>query len=319
MYLAKRSNYWYNYLLFSALFLIYSPLYASFEDLVNSARAAAMGEAFVGLANSSQAILINPAGLAELKSLEFSSFYYRPFGIKELTYTSIAITHPFQHFVPGLAIQQYGYSNYHETSLNLTLAKISRQTFSYGATFRLLHLNIKNYGSMSTFGIDLGLIIHANEKTSFGFVIKNINQPQIGKIKEGVPPILISGVCLKPVNSLNLTCDIYKHFDFPVELRTGLEYKLSNFLILRSGVSSEPSRFSLGLGLLFRSIITDYAFISHPTLGFTHLFSISFSISKPWNSLSRSKHETKTIHRRNNRLNYQEIKTTREIQNLMSR
>ncbi len=278
MNLKKCKRYRYNYFLFSALFLIYSSLYASFEDLINSARAAAMGEAFVGLANSSQAIFINPAGLAELKSLELSAFYFRPFGIKELGYTAIAMTRPCRYFVPGLAIQQYGYSNYHETSLNITLSKTSRRNFSYGATFRLMHLMIKNYGSTFTAGFDLGLIIHANEKTAFGFVIKNINQPQIGQIKERIPPILVSGICIKPFPQMFLTCDLYKHFDFPIDLRTGLEYKLSNFLILRGGVSSEPSRFSLGFGLQFHSISTDYAFVSHPTLNLTHLISISFSV-----------------------------------------
>ncbi|MBN2091421.1 hypothetical protein JW964_17545 [candidate division KSB1 bacterium] len=277
MNLKKRNNFCYNYLLFSALFLIYSPTYASFEDLLNSARAAAMGEAFVGLANSSQAIFINPAGLTGLNSLEFSSFYYRPYGIKELTYTTLTLTHPFRNFVPGLAIQQYGYSNYHETSINLTLSKAFRQIFSYGATCRFMHLNIKNYGSSTTVGFDLGLIIHANTKTSFGFVIKNLNQPQIGQSKENIPPILVSGVYIKVFRPLNLVFDVYKHFDFPVDLRTGLEYELSRFIILRGGVASEPSRFSLGVGLKFHSVITDYAFVSHPTLNLTHLVSISFS------------------------------------------
>ncbi len=277
MNLKKRYNHRYNYLLFSALFLIYSTTYASFEDLLNSARTAAMGEAFVGLANNSQAIFINPAGLVRLKSLEFSSFYYRPFGIKELTYTSFAFTYPFRYLVPGVAIQQYGHSNYHETSVNFTFSRTSHQIFSYGATCRFMHLNINNYGSTTTIGFDLGLIIHANKKTSFGFVIKNMNKPQIGQLKEDIPPILVSGISIKPFRQLNLTCDIYKHFDFPVDFRTGLEYESCEFLIFRGGVASEPSRFSLGFGLKFYSVIIDYAFVSHPTLNLTHLVSVSFS------------------------------------------
>lgn len=276
MKLKTRIFFRYNYLLFSALFLFNSPAYTSFEDLIHSARAAAMGEAFVGLANTSQAILINPAGLADFKSLEFASFYYRPYNLKELTSATMTFTLPLRYFVPGLAIQQYGHSNYLENSINVALSKNYRRLFSYGITCRLMHLKIKNYGADFAFGMDLGLLIHPNEKTAFGFVIKNINRPKIGQINEPVPPILVSGVCIRPFPNLYLTGDLYKHIDFPVDLRSGLELKLSNFLLLRGGVASEPARFSLGFGLHLYTISIDYTFVSHPTLNLTHLISISF-------------------------------------------
>lgn len=262
------------------LIVIYSPVSAGFEDLGVGANALAMGNAFIGLANTSDAVFINPAGLSLSPNLEFSTFYSRPFGLKELSYSTFSCKFSTPYVYPAIGIQTFGYNIYRENSFNISLARHYENKIFYGMTFRYMHLAIKNYGSTGTMGVDLGIIIRASTQFSLGFVAKNVNRPTIGRHKESIPQIYATGILVKPFPALRVTFDIYKDIRFPVEPRMGIEYRLFNNLFLRAGSSWEPAHFSAGFGLGLKMFNLNYAFYSHLALNLTHQLSITFTIPK---------------------------------------
>jgi competence ComEA-like helix-hairpin-helix protein len=259
------------------LLLICTPGQASFEDLGIGARQQGMGEAVVGFVNSSDAIFWNPAGLAGTDGFEASTYFSRPFGLKELAHNTLSLTAPVGKFNTGIGIQSFGYSAYRENSFAVAIAGNYQQKLSVGITLKYLSLSIKNYGSDATVGLDAGLLVNYSPRLAFGFMTKNFNRPRIGSQHQYLPQIFVTGVLLRPYANLNLTFDIYKDIRFPFDPRAGIEYRLFNKFFLRAGTAWEPARYSLGFGLNGPHFQIDYAFYSHPTLNLTHLFSVTFT------------------------------------------
>jgi hypothetical protein len=278
MSFAKKLSFW--SLSGAGLISILFPftLHASFEDLGSNARASGLGEAFVGLAQTSDAIFINPAGLARLSGFEMTTFFSRLFGLKELNYSTLTVALPFRRYTPALGIHHFGYAAYRELSVNLALASHFQHKIYYGITCRYLALAIKNYGSAATLSLDLGFILQTSPTFALGLVLKNWNRPQIES--ERLPQIISSGLAVIPFPDLILTFDIYKDIHFPLDTRAGIEYQLFRILSVRAGLASEPARFCLGWGIQIQNWHFDYAYRMHPILGGTHQLSLSFASSK---------------------------------------
>ncbi len=51
---------------------------------------------------------------------------------------------------------------------------------------------------------------------------------------------------------------------------SGINYDITENLSLRIGFANEPSKFSGGIGIHISIFSIDYAFFTHPDLGFTH-------------------------------------------------
>lgn len=262
---------------FFLLVVICASANASFEDLGVGARSLSMGEAFVGLANSSDAVFLNPAGLARLHGLEASTFYSRPFGLKELAYTTATFAYPMNGYTPAIGIQTYGYSVYRENSFYFSLARQFQDRIFFGATMKYQSLSIKDYGTGGTLGIDLGIIVQANEIFAVGCTARNINRPQIGRNDENLPQVMAAGIMARPLLSLIFTFDIYKDIRFPIEARSGIEYQVIKNLFLRAGIATDPARHSLGFGLNLKGFQIHYAYYSHQYLSASHQISIAFS------------------------------------------
>lgn len=248
--------------------------YASFELKGNSARIQAMGQAFIGLANTSDAIFINCSGLAQLTYPAFSVFYTKPFGMKELSYGSFSAALPTNIGTFATGLISFGNELYSEQSLLLSINRAVNQNCFYGCNLHYMKLQISGYGSDFALGIDIGLLAKISSRVSWGFFTTNMNRARLGQNYEPLPQTLGTGISVCPTNDLVFNVDIYKDSLFPVEFRCGVEYRLLNRIALRSGFSTEPSQFCAGFGLLFSRIEIDYAVTTHQTLGLSHHFSL---------------------------------------------
>lgn len=268
---------------FLSLFF-YSTANASFERLETSVRAIGMGGAFNALANSSAAIFYNPAGQSLLISREASFFYTQHYGFDELSQFSASYTDPV--LLPegfgtvGIAVKQYGFNLYRETTFGLSYANSFERKLFYGATLTYNHLSIKGYGNDLAIGIDVGLLAFITPSLSIGFSAINLNRPTLSAAKEPLAQSYTIGLCYHLTKSLRFLADTEKDPRFPVMIKSGVEYDAIPLLSLRGGFSSEPSRIYAGLGIHYGMFTIDYAFASHPDLGITHFGSISIQFGK---------------------------------------
>jgi hypothetical protein len=70
---------------------------------------------------------------------------------------------------------------------------------------------------------------------------------------------------------------------YEYSLSLGLEYNLFRYVYIRSGFSTQPDRFSAGVGINYSYFQFDYAVFTHMDLGLTHQagFIIHFSDDEP--------------------------------------
>ncbi len=268
--------------LFPIFFLLFSlsKSYASFELKGYGARARGMGQAYVGLANTPDAVFLNCSGTRQINAPAFSLFYTRPFGLKELSYFSFTGVLPSSFGNLATAISIFGNEIYQEQSILLNFSRSLTDNIFYGFNAHYLKLQISGYGSDFCFGFDFGFLIKINSKLNWGFFTTNINRATMGKSNEHLPQTFVSGISVNPMDNLIINFDLYEELPFPLEIRAGVEYLLFNKIALRSGFISETSEFCFGVGFVLNKFRCDYAVNTHPDLGLTHQFSFQIGDKK---------------------------------------
>lgn len=272
----KRRHSYLVLILLSAFNLFFCrKIQAGLDTLSSGARALGMGGAYVALANTADALFLNPGGLGLITGIEASLFYQKPFGLQDINFGTISLSFPMNDFHIGLGLVKLGNKVYNEQSVVLGLSHHVEHKIYYGLALRYQSLQITGYGSSGKPGLDLGFIVPVTNKFNLGFFSNNINRPEIGDSNERLPQIFKTGISIHPNPKLILSTEIYKDVRFPQELRFGMEFTPIENLSFRSGVANNPSRFSAGFGLNVRLFTLDYAFFTHNDLGLTHQFSLS--------------------------------------------
>jgi hypothetical protein len=267
-------------ILFVCLFFAGS-VQAGFERRDQGARPIGMGGAFVAIADNAWAIIFNPAGLTQLGGDEIAAFYSpQPFGMTELSLASFALVHPTSYGEVGFSVNRFGFDLYREVSGILSYANSYRDIFSFGINLTYNSLAIKNYGSTSTIGVDIGILTTVTRGLHWGFFAANVNVPSIGQAKEKLPQLFASGLSFRPADGLLLGLDVIKDVRYPALLRGGLEYKVVDPVSLRVGVGNNPTKFSSGLGIHYSFVHFDYAMTTHPDLGLSHHFSVAVDLNE---------------------------------------
>ena len=239
------------------------------------ARALAMGSAYVAVANTADAVFLNPGGLATLDVAQVTLFYQKPFGLRELNVGSVSLSLDLFRQRVAVGLTTLGDARFRENSLAVAYSRDWGARFFYGAALRLQQIVISGYGSAAAVGLDVGLVTKLGANTALGFAATNLNRPKLGRARETLAQTFALGVSHRPHSRLLLTSEVFKDLRFPAEWRIGLELTPAPALALRTGLASNPERFSLGFGLALAVFTVDYAFFTHTDLGLTHQFSLS--------------------------------------------
>jgi len=234
------------------------------------------------MAEGAETLFHNPAGLGVMAHRELTLFYCNPFGLRELTYGTGVGVLPTRMGVLALGFQSFGNRLYRESSFILSYGNLYGEDLCYGFNLRYMRLEIQGYGSDAALGVDTGLLIRLSRRIKWGFFARNLNRPIIGEKKEDIPQTYSTGLSLKPTENVLLALDLYKDVRFPVEVRFGTELKVLGSLYLRTGVGSNPSRFSTGIGISIGYLQIDYAFHTHQDLGLTHQISVTLRFGGRW-------------------------------------
>ncbi|MEW6558095.1 MAG: LysM peptidoglycan-binding domain-containing protein [Elusimicrobiota bacterium] len=292
-------------------------LYADFELVgrgVGTARAFALNNAFTAIADDTNAIFYNPAGLVQNPTGRFSCGYRKLFwnltDDSNLTDGTLGITHPLDKN-SALGIGWYSFSlqnSYSEnvwavsygTNLTQWLALFSENNpFSVGLTAKLLSkkygndiytatdsLFLENNYSKLGFSCDLGLLYILEDNYSFGLVVIDMNQPDmnLNDKKMNIPAKYKLGFAYRTI-LLNFTTEIVSKKG-EITSNTGIEkYLFDKHLTARVGIgvgSREYRAVSVGAGYQTSIVQIDYAFV-YPLAGITDtLGTHSISISLPF-------------------------------------
>ncbi|HAX48726.1 MAG: hypothetical protein IAE93_08785 [Ignavibacteria bacterium] len=252
--------------------------FAQFELLEVGAKPIALGGAFTSLANNSNAVYYNPAGLSQMQFREVSIFYSpAPYGLKELANGSVNFVEPTKFGAFGLSAKTYGFELYKEITVTASYSNNYKKKIYYGANVNFYNLKIQNYGSASTFGIDIGGLAYLTDFLRWGFTAFNLNRPKIGSQDDKLPQVYRTGLSVQPREDINFMLDIEKDTRYTASVKAGIEYSLYDMIDLRAGIGTEPTRFSGGIGIYYSMFGIDYGFYNHQDLGLTHQGTITIN------------------------------------------
>lgn len=281
---------------------------ANYLKIGAGARATAMADTYVGLANDISSVYWNPAGITEMKKTEigFTNLNHLV-GISSKTLSGIVPvdeTHFFggyytslgtpddeetQFSSGGLAYTETG--DTFKSAINIIALSYGNKwsdKLSFGGNLKLINEDLAGEKSDGML-IDLGLLHHdfLMKDLSFGAVMKNLGIKKLREDEE-YPFMIAAGVSYQTrafENDLFLLADLELPNDNSARIGLGAEYWI-DMVAARLGYSNYNG-FTLGMGLALDSLKADYAYVPYGELGSTHRISISYMLDaaeKQYNS-----------------------------------
>ncbi|MFH1282099.1 MAG: PorV/PorQ family protein [bacterium] len=271
----------------------------SYLKIARGARMAALGEGGVSLADDSQTLYYNPAGLTFLKNMEVS--FQKLVFVESISLTHITYAQPVKWGGLGFGIgyldsgsmDRYDVNNvktgdFKSTDYDL-FAGISVKlldNLSAGLTLKLIKEQIDDE-SVSVFSGDCGLtILNVEDRIIFGLSIQNFG----GKVKYindsfSQPLIIRLGASLKTSSDFIVYCEGLNSSDAGNDLRIGFELPIQKVVFVRGGykylIDNDPDlggTFGLtgGIGFRLYSFDIDYALVPFDDFDLTHRYSLSY-------------------------------------------
>ncbi|MFN3781833.1 MAG: type IX secretion system protein PorQ [Candidatus Kapaibacteriota bacterium] len=286
----------------------------NFLRQTGSARASALGGAFVSIYDDPTALFYNPASVGSTISKNFSFTFFKH--VLDINSGSVTFKKDFEkigHFALSGNFTNYG--SFERTNIDgqvvgsftandfsfgLTYSNLLDTNLYYGASIKFISSNIDKYSSVAiTF--DFGLLLLIPEKsTSIGLAILHAGTQlkTFDNNRESLPLDLRVGIShrlrglplLLNFNFFNLADQTNKFFDRFLKFSIGGEFILSDYLHLRVGYdnylrkysgtskSKEFIGFSAGLGLKLNEFNFDYGISQVGASAIFHKFSIYLTL-----------------------------------------
>ena len=294
-------------------------LAVSSEAVVNiqsvgaGARAQALGNSYVAVANDADAIFENPAGLGQLenKSLAYTnvSMFFGGIEGDDLGQHVLSYAQPLGSKLGlGLGYERIGSELMSENGAFLSLSYKLSKAFNLGLSAKYLFWSVGDIpadngrndplsnSSAGNVGVDLGLMWQTPFKgANFGLLLKNLNQPNVasgtvaGDADAGKLPMDVHLGVAYQLNAQSLVSVQFVRSDLSGDssdnrLLVGGETQLAGDLLLRAGGSKifeedATGDLNAGLGYKWNKLLFDYAY--HIPLDLTetngaHRFSFAY-------------------------------------------
>ncbi len=270
------------------------------ENSLNSARGAAMGSAFVAIANDSAALFWNPAGLGMVDSMELG-FHHNSWLTGILQETAI-FNIPAEEFGGfGLALSYVNYGSFEGRDDNGLLSD------SYSANMVFLDLGWGNelmpglYGGAAVKGTNQNLanIQYGDVSADVGVIWKGIKRLSLGATVSNLSPG-VNGYAKSASVDLGAAYNLFlgkKNPPLLLALSTqlvpggvnkmhgGVEYVVMRIMALRGGFQNSLtdnqiegiSGLTFGFGIIYKNFNIDYAYQTFGYLGNPQMVSVSCS------------------------------------------
>lgn len=254
-----------------SVFLFVSFSNINFAQYLPGAKQISLSNSDIALSNDVFSLFNNPAGLSQMNWREVGLYYSpAPFGISELANGFIAYHEPTDFGSFAIGGMTYGFELYKESKITLGYSNDFENKFFAGITINYHSFSINNYGSDGAVYFDLGGLAYITNYLRWGISASNINRATISEQKNQLPVIFRSGFSYDPVSYLSINAAVEKDLEFDPSFLFGIDYRIIQYISFRTGFSTEPSRYSVGVGINYSFINLDYALFTHNDLGLTH-------------------------------------------------
>ncbi|MCP4571679.1 MAG: PorV/PorQ family protein [bacterium] len=262
----------------------------------SSARSLSLGNAVVSIADDAATAYWNPAGLAQLRTMEITGMGATMFEDTRYAFFSLGMpTEQWGTFALSGIFTTSGEFERATWDADLTETFSERENvvsmgwatswkrFALGATVKAVSQDIGG-ASGSSMGMDVGLYYRPHRLLSVGGAVQNFVTPKITLLdeEEELARSARAGVALRFFSSrLLLSGDLVKTKWMDTSLRTGLEAWPMRSLALRGGYDTEREHLSAGAGFRLNNWQLDYAFVD-TDLGMQHVVSATLRFGVPF-------------------------------------
>lgn len=261
-----------------------------------SARSLALGNAVGGLADDVATAYWNPAGLAQLRTMEITAmgatlandtrYSFFSLGMPTESWGAFSLNGTFttsgefqraswdldldETFSEQEGIFSLGYAN-------------ARGRFMYGVNLKAVSQDIGGASGSGT-GVDVGVLFRPHRLLSVGGAVQNLVSPKITLVdqEEELVRSARAGLALRFFGGgMCVTADLVKTKYMDTSFRSGIELNPLRQLVLRGGYDSEREHMSAGAGFRLENWQFDYAFVN-TDLGSQNVLSATLRFGVPF-------------------------------------
>lgn len=219
----------------------------------------------------------NPGGLPKLESSEIAAGSDLRFGLKELSTVDLVGVWKIKSGTLGFGLSRYGGKLFNQQSLGLAFAN-QLGIVSVGGKLEWFQTQIEGFGTGSSLIFSLGGMAELSPNFSVGASISNLSRSKLSKDSDTRLPTGVSlGVFYNPISQLQIHLEVEKDIQINPIIKAGIEYGIRDWVFLRTGINSNPSRLFFGLGLKSNRMSLDYAYGQNQALGSTNHLSLGFA------------------------------------------
>jgi hypothetical protein len=245
----------------------------------HGARSQGMGNVRVNLTDS-WAYFNNIGALDRLEESQLSAGFDHRFGIQELSTVDLAGAWKTNFGTAGLGISRFGGKLFNQQQFGLGFSN-TLGIVSLGAKIDWLQTNIEGFGTGNSLIFSLGGVAELGPKFFLGANFSNLNRARLSQNSEQrLPTIVQMGFSYIPSESIRILVELEKDIELAPVFKAGIEYTLRKWILLRTGISSNPARLSFGLGLRKDRFGFDYAYGQNTALGRTHHLSLILNLGE---------------------------------------
>jgi hypothetical protein len=271
-----------NYLKLSlTLFLYITSQHAFCQELFNNKNAISMGKAFTGLNSANvYSVFNNQANLAYIDKMTIGVAASNNFFIKELSESSLAAAIPTKFGSFGLGLNYFGFNLFGQFTTGIAYAMPLGEKFAGGIKISFLHQQLAAYyGNANAVYGEIGFTAKITERLKMGAHVFNPTRAKLNsETTTAIPTYESIGLSYLFSDRFELNAEQVSDFDFNY-FKFGGNFKINDFLVLRSGLLTNPSIACFGAGFFVKNINFNFAFnYNSSSLSSTNALSSSVDI-----------------------------------------
>lgn len=266
---------------FSLFFLLYFLLrsVSSPAQLNSPATAGSTGLMMGGIGaalTDANSLFANPAGVSSVQTttllLQAENRFLQP----ALSSVQAGILLPTNNETFGFRINHFGPGEYNEQEMALVYARPLSNVISLGGGIHLRQQRIPEYGMRRLLTFSLGVQMELLPNLALGTYLYNPIRQELTP-DEYAPTLFLIGARYQPSEQVQLLIEVEKDIDYIARVKAGIAYQLGDVLLLRTGIRTQPTNFSFGLGIPIGSHLQiDVGAWQHQQLGMSPLFHLSY-------------------------------------------
>lgn len=254
--------------------LFFWPFQSNAQNLkIEAGKSAAMSNTSIVMTDI-WSVYHNQAGLGYLDDISVGVFHQSGF-IKEQNTQGVGFAFPTKTGTIAASYSYFGFSQYNEMQAGLAFGRSFTRYFAAGLQINYFSTRIAdNYGSTNTVNFEVGILSQPIENLFIGAHVYNPSRSKIGD--ETIPTIFKLGAGYLFSDKVFFGLETEKDLKHDAIFKAGLNYQLINYVSLQAGVSTNPTKYSFGVGFHYININAHVGFLRHQTLGFKPSFTISY-------------------------------------------